>query len=140
METKVINGKEYGCEKLPATKGLALQLKVAKFIGGSLGELRNMGGSSEAILSALGSFAASVDDEDFAKFVKETVLLARVMVDAEGELIPRAIDFDWEFSEDYLTMWEVMGFVLEVNLGKFLSDIKSRFVKSIPKEAAKKDN
>ena len=125
METKEINGTLYGCEKLPATKGLALQLKVGKFIGGSIGNLQNIDG--ENIASIIGGFVSNVDDEEFAKFVKDTVITAYIMEDVEGEQVKRSIPFDKHFEDDYMSMWEVFAFVLEVNLGKFISAVKSRF-------------
>lgn len=137
-ETKEIDGKQYGVQKLPATKGLKLQLKLMKFIGGGVSELKGIGNESETI-EAIGRMAVEVDDDAFADFVKECVVEAKLMIDAGGDdHTPIKIDFDKEFSDNYLAMWEVFLFVLEVNLGKFLQDIKSKFVARTGKRQTKK--
>lgn len=140
MEIKEINGKSYGVAKLPATKGLSLQLKLGKFLGGGLNELRGLDTSSaESILSSLGGIITNIDDEDFSKFVKETVCHAKKMILVEGqdEATPTAFNFDKEFEDDYMAMWELFIFVLEVNLGGFLAAVKSRFANNTATTKAK---
>lgn len=141
MQTKEINGTLYGVEQLPATKGLSLQLKLGKFLGGGLSDLRGFeGGSTESILQSIGNLISKIDDEEFADFVKTTVMHARKMIQVEGqdEPTPTAINFDKEFQDDYVTMWELFIFVLDVNLGKFLSGVKSRFASHTQKKQNKK--
>ena len=141
METKEIDGTIYGVQKLPATKGLQLQLKLAKFIGGGISELKKINmKDTDSILNAMGKIVENVDDEKFAEFLKSTVLTAKKMVQVEGqdEATPLAIKFDTEFEDDYLKMYKLFIFVLEVNLGKFMQGIKSSFAKPTPKSKAKK--
>ena len=140
MQTKEIEGTLYGVKKLPATKGLQLQLKLAKFIGGGLGELRKIDmQDTESILNSMGKIIEGIDDDKFADFLKSTVLTAKKMIPIDGgDPTPLAINFDKEFEDDYMKMYKLFIYVLEVNLGKFMDGIKSSFAKPTPKKPAKK--
>ena len=136
MKTKEINGKVYGVPTVPATKGLQLQLKLGKLLGGGLSELKKMDGSnSDTVIKAIGETLATLDDKEVATFIKDTVSLAKKMIQVDGvdEPTPLAISFDKDFEDDYVAMWEVFLFVLESVLGKFLQDVKLRFVSHMQK-------
>ena len=119
---KTIDGAEYGVTQFPARRGLALKLKLIKLIGPALAEAAGaLSGNS-----GTGSFQDTEMDPWFIG--KAVSSLVEGLGEDTGELILDLLSmtrkngkeltgevFDQEFAGDYLTLYKVLAFVIQVN-------------------------
>jgi hypothetical protein len=118
---KTIDGAEYSVTQFPARRGLALKIKLVKLIGPALAEAA--GGLD--LKEGVNLQEAEIDTGFMGKAVEK---LVEGMDDSTGDLILDLLSmtrkngqelkeavFDTEFAGDYLTLYKVLGFVIQVN-------------------------
>ena len=134
METVIVNEKTYELKKLGGLAALALQVRVTKLVGGALGGIGKINAKDLTnimkmdvvdIIKNIGGVLENVDEDKFIalmlELVSSNILLTKYAGDKEVK-VPLKVD-DLEIMEIY----ELAFKVLELNLGKFIGDIKSRF-------------
>jgi len=121
MQTKEIDGTLYAVKPFNAIKGIGIQTKLIKVLGGSLGTIQNGG-----IEKALEILSNNIDDGDVEKLIIslfDTGIFT--VVKAEGEPIKKIVDLDTHFIGEYARMWKVVLFILEVNFGDIVKKLTS---------------
>jgi len=136
METKEItlNDKKYLLTKWNAIDAFKLQVKVTKLIGSSLGGINNVNMNDlqnlmqmdvVKLVQSIGGILDKVNEDDFINLV--TLLLSKniqAIKYAEGNEVKVPLN---QNSLEILEMYELSFAVLELNLGKFIDGIKSKF-------------
>jgi hypothetical protein len=119
-----IDGNIWTVQQFPATEGLKVLSRVAKLCGGPLGQAvgaLTSGLDSELNMALLGkavsALAERLDEDDVVTLCKR--MLRDTRVDGK-EVLPQ---FDLLFQARYLTLFRVLGFVLEVNYQVPLADL-----------------
>lgn len=125
-ETKEIGGRDWTVQAFPATTGLDVLARLLNLVGKSVG--RTLGSfdgdltkiDATVIGEALGELAERLSDGKVVELIKKLVSQVRVSeVDGDGNRtgkdLPVAGQFDVLFMQDYVTLFQVCAFVLEVN-------------------------
>ena len=128
--TKEIDGKTYLVRQMDAIKATKVQTKLLKLIGPGIakmqvdksGSILNTDGTGfdiSKVLPMLQSLLEHVNDELLFNFImmlfEEGVMLQGTT--REGQKVPVSLDFKEHFAGTPITMWKVIGFILEVNFG-----------------------
>ena len=119
---KTIDGAEYSVTQFPARRGLALKLRLVKLIGPALAE------AAGALNPGSGSGLLQDIQIDPGIIQKAVATLVEGMDESTGELIFDLLSmtrkdsrelteavFDQEFAGNYLTLYKVLGFVIQAN-------------------------
>ena len=105
QKTVTIEGDEYLLNSMPATKGLKCLKQITKVVGPAIAELDG----EESFMKVIGKLLDNLDSVDVESLVKELVASA-----AKGNM---AINFDTEFSGDYVKLFNLVKEIVEFNFG-----------------------
>ncbi len=119
---KTIDGAEYSVTQFPARRGLGLKLRLIKLIGPALAEaagaLNPANGTNSLMDSEIDPWiigrAVSSLVEGLDNDTGELILDLLAMTRKNGRELSGEV-FDLEFAGDYLTLYKVLGFVIQVN-------------------------
>jgi len=112
MKIVDINGTKYIIEPFKGRKGFKLKTRIAKIISPALAELEtNIEGLSDSgiVLKAIQSVIESTESDEIFNLVEEIVTGAKT---ENG-----AIDFDTEFSKNYMTLYKLIKEIVIENYG-----------------------
>lgn len=121
---KAIDGKRVTVTQLPARRALKLQTKLVKLLGSSVAALVSGSKGSmtmeldpTTLAVAMEKLADHLDEEQFAQLVREVLQSTRV----DNQELNDAV-FDLLFAGNFLFMYKVIGFTLQVNYGDFFGE------------------
>ena len=123
MAEEIIAGREFRCEKLPASEALKLLGRVLKVAGPAIGAVQGaLASGSEAdrdatLVKALGDLAAGADMDSAVRLVVDLSSLSAVRVNGAFE----PVVFDHHFAANLLDAFKVAAFVLRVQFGDFFA-------------------
>lgn len=115
---RVIDGDTWTVQQFPATEGLRLMARLAKLLGGPLSaamgalqgsDLLDAKVDGSLLGKAVAELADRLDEDEVAGLAKRLLKDTRV---GGKEVLPQ---FETLFQGRYLTLFKVLGFVLEVN-------------------------
>ena len=127
-EEKIIDGKKVISTTLPPTSHIALQVKLFKILGPSVGEFfKAIGGTKSKLkisdidvskfAGIFETLACKLDPEEFTALILE--ILKSTLVN--GQDVSKQDTFNIVFTDEYDLMYKVVYFALEVNFKSFLS-------------------
>ena len=132
IKETTIDGKSWRVSKFGGLAGLKLLTRLTILIGPSLGgsikELKGLDINLKSILSAdipvgtlmesfgsgIEDFASRLDDETFPQLIQDLLVETK----CDGKEVSK--QFDILFAGEYLTLFKVVYFVLQVNYPSFL--------------------
>ena len=122
MAEEIIAGREFRCEKLPASEALKLLGRVLKVAGPAIGAILSMAGENEAdlnagVVKALCDSAAGADMDSAVRLVIDLTSLSAVRVNGAFE----PVVFDHHFSGSLMDAFRVAAFVLRVQYADFFT-------------------
>jgi len=112
MKIVDINDKKYIIEPFKGVKGFKLKVKVTKLISPALTALQSEIGSlsdTGVMVKAIQSVIENTDNEEVFSLVQELI----TGVKTENG----AVDFDTEFSKNYMTLYKLIKEVIVENYG-----------------------
>jgi hypothetical protein len=119
--TKVIDGKSVMVTQFPALPGLRMQLALAKFIGPAVGVLVGGDGTNKVTLDtdisagfigvALKTLTEKLDESGTITLIRQLLTSTRI----DGKEISSDNDFNMTFAGNYMLLYKVLGYVIEVN-------------------------
>ena len=124
--TTEINGEHYAYTQLPATKSLKLKFRIAKVIGGALGEIMpamEKDKTKEGQMNAFGNAIQKIFMDNDPDQVAE--LIVRIFVPAfrgTGEEAER-LNMDKHFTGNMSEMYEVLFWILKCEFGDFIEGL-----------------
>lgn len=114
---KEIDGVKVSVNPMPAVQGLQAQIKLIKMLGPALKSLKNIGDIEQdlPIGEIVGHLVDSLDQVDTMNFIRK--LLAYAFINNDN--IDSDDAFNQYFTQNYLLLYKIVVFVLEVNYGNF---------------------
>ena len=129
-KTRAIDGTKYAVTTFPARRGLKLQVTLVRTLGPALSELMkavpkgvstknllNVDVKLEHVAGALATAFSGLSEEEFMALVMRLL----ESTSREGAEITEET-FDLDFSGNYMHVYKVLWFVLEVNYGDFFGE------------------
>ena len=131
---KVIDGVEYTVTQFPARRGFKLKLTLAKKLlpgmsrlldtGAPISSLMDTDVSGGNVVTARQSALESVNEEEAISLIMELLSMTRRSTkEGRGGVEMTAELIDIEYAGNYLALYKVLGFVLEVNYSDFFKGI-----------------
>jgi hypothetical protein len=131
---KVIDGIEYTVTQFPARRGFKLKLTLAKKLlpgmsrlldsGTPLSQVMESNIGSGSVVSAIQAAVDSLDEEEAVKLIMELLSSTRRGTkDGRGGLEISEEILDMEYAGNYLALYKVIAYVLEVNYSDFFKGI-----------------
>lgn len=111
---KVINGKTYITTQFMATHGLKMQIRIGKLFGAAIGQLATE--NEESLGNFLKMLFDRMSEEETIPLIKD--LLRNTKVNNK-DLIK---EFDDNFAGNYMELFDVIAFVVQVNYGSFFEN------------------
>ncbi len=118
-EKKIIGDLEFDTSQFPAMLSFTLLAKVAKIVGPALGALQKLDPSTELSGVAMAGAFAGVDPKDATALIPEILSETAVYMDGKFIQLNSKSNIDLVFSGRLMVMFQVVGFVLQVNYGDF---------------------
>ena len=125
---KTIGAHTYTVEQFGAKEGGRVLVRIAKMLGGAVGEAASMadaaslGGKLDVIGKVFSNFTDHVSEDDYDYLCDKFSPKTRVTGGDYGEKEPKLSDyFDSHFAGAYWDMAQWLAFAFEVNYGSFLA-------------------
>lgn len=130
-EHRTIGGHKYTVTQMPPSRALPLQMRLGKFLLPVLPALAKMQseGAAQLAAHAIGAIAGALAEH---MTPEEFLALAMELTQGDGQASFVSVDggpvvFESQFmGDDLVELYEVIGFVLEVNYAKFFTAIVAK--------------
>lgn len=122
QKKKEIDGVTYLVTQMDAVKALRVQTKLIKLIGPGVSKIKSPTGTEfdvSSMLTMLEPLLEKVNDAELFEFIM-SLFENGVMLQGktkDGQLVPMPLNFEEHFVGKTMTMWKVVGFILEANFG-----------------------
>lgn len=133
---KMIDGVEYTCTQFPARAGIKLKITLGKKLLPGLSEL--LGGQANLsdmmgqeitagkLASAVEKAIATIDPDEAVDLIMQILSQTRRGTrEGQGGVEFSREMLDLEYAGKYLSLYKVIGFVLQTNYGDFLKGINT---------------
>ena len=125
-QSKTINGIEFRTNQFAALRATPLLIRLVKAVGPALAALRGMMQAEVSIAGlgpALGDALGALDPDDATRLIQDLLKSTKAIVDDKVVELnsENAINKVFSGKDSLQTMFEVVGFVVEVNFSGFFA-------------------
>ena len=124
-ETKTIGDSTYTVRQLTATPAVTLLTRLTKLIGPSFGALSAGENVGEKVSSAVNLLASRLDEAEVSDIIKKLIACVELETGGESSVALSKV-FESHFHGGNLSeLFQLLGFVLEVNYSDFFAGFAS---------------